>query len=85
MRSTIPKLLKQQEKVEQRLILLRAELRHQLLLSKELEQSLEQANHRLEELNPTLLLQESPPKALEWWTPREDQLQTTPDQSPTTP
>src|SRR6187551_1510901 len=35
-----------------RLSLLQAETRHQLLLLKELEQNLQQANHRLQELSP---------------------------------
>ena len=84
--SSIRKLRKQQEKAEQRLILLRAELRHQLLLSKELEQNLEQATHRLVELSPNLWsLQENPPRALEWVNPEELSLQTTPVQFPTIP
>ena len=44
--------LRQQERAAKRLYLLQEETRHQLLLSKELEQQQEQLQHRLRELSP---------------------------------
>ena len=62
--STIQKLQKRQSKAQSRLLLLQQELRHQLLLSKELELQLQQHQHRLLELEPQPLSQHQP--ALEW-------------------
>ena len=62
--STIQKLQNQQSRAEKRLLLLQQELRHQLLLTKELELQLLQHQHRLLELKP----QPPQPKlpALDW-------------------
>lgn len=49
-KKTLRKLLRAQERLE----LLEAERRHQLLLLKELQQQAEQLKHRLQELSPSL-------------------------------
>ena len=67
--STIRKLRKRQLRAEKRLLLLQQELRHHLLLSKELEENLSQYNHRLLELNPLPLL--PPQQSLQWLTPED--------------
>ena len=54
LRSTIRKTQTRLDKAEERLLLLEAETRHQLLLIKELGQILAASHHRIEELNPTL-------------------------------
>ena len=56
-RYTIRKNLRQQERAAKRLHLLQEEVRHQLLLSKELEQQQQQLQHRLQELSPVPPLQ----------------------------
>ena len=61
--SSVRKTIRKQQKAEQRLELLRAEIRHQLLLSKELEETLLQQMHRLQELSPE---QQIPTEALDW-------------------
>ena len=55
MRSTIRKTENRLNKAEERLLLLDLETRHQLLLVKELQQTLEASHHRIAELNPNLL------------------------------
>ena len=54
LRSTIRKTEKKLEKAQERLLLLDWETRHQLLLLKELQQTLAASHHRIEELNPSL-------------------------------
>jgi len=70
-RSTIRRLLRQQQTAESRLTLLQAEIRHQLLLLKELEQNLQQHQHRILELQPEPNLPQHR-QALQWWQPEVD-------------
>ncbi len=53
LRSTIRKTERRLEKAQERLLLLDLETRHQLLLLKELSQTLAASHHRIEELNPS--------------------------------
>lgn len=68
--SSVRRTRKRQAKTEARLELLRAETRHQLLLSKELEEMLLQQMHRLQELSP---LQQTPQLPLQWLSPETPQ------------
>jgi len=54
LRSTIRKTENRLNKAEERLLLLDQETRHQLLLVKELKQTLEASHHRVSELSPNL-------------------------------
>jgi len=72
-RYTIRRLLHRQQTAQSRLTLLEAERHHQLLLLKELEQSLLQHQHRIQELQPEHLQSPPPlpPQALQWWEPEK--------------
>ena len=77
--STIQKLQKQQLRAQKRLLFLQQELRHQLLLCKEIEENLDQSQHRLLELDQTPEAQHRQTQpALSWIPDPQEQVTTTP-------